>query len=107
MASGTVYRRDSGTWASHATWVESGRRRQLKRSGFATKRAAQQALTALLADHQRGQFVQPRKLTVGEYLEGWLDGLANQGRRESTVDSYRRSLRTHVLPAIGNAELQA
>lgn len=105
MASGTVYRRDSGSWALHATWVEAGKRRQLKRSGFATKRAAQQALTALLADHHRGRFVQPRKITVGEYLEGWLDGLANQGRRESTVNSHRRSLSAHVLPAIGNAEL--
>lgn len=109
MASGTVYRRvlasGSASWVAHATWQEGGKRRQAKRS-FDTKKRAQAALTELLAAHQTGTFVAPNRLTLGEFVEPWLAGLANQGRKPTTLRGYRGSIERHVLPSLGSVPLQ-
>ena len=96
MASGTIYRRKTrlGTpsWVLHTTWNEGGRRRQSKRS-FRTKQVAKDELTRFLGAHQTGNFVRRRGMTLAEFVEPWLDGLTNQGRRPSTLHGYRRMLK--------------
>ena len=109
MASGTIYRRTTpaggSSWVVHATWREGDRRRQLKRA-FRTKRVAQAELTRFLAAHQSGGFVPPSRTTLAEVVEPWLDGLANQGRKPSTLQGYRRVFANHVLPRLGDVQLQ-
>jgi integrase len=109
MASGTVYRRvlpsGAASWVAHATWNEGGRRRQSKRS-FPTKKQAQAALTELLAAHQSGTFVAPSRTTLAEFVEPWLDGLANQGRKPTTLQGYRRVMERDVLSVLGSVALQ-
>jgi len=52
---------------------ETGKRRQKWHKLAATgKREAQKELAKLLADLAGGTYVEPGKLTVGEYLEKWL-----------------------------------
>ena len=101
MASGTIYRRTTpagaASWVVHTTWNEGGRRRQSKRA-FRTKREAQDELTRFLAAHQSGGFVAPSRMTLAEFVEPWLDGLANQGRKPSTLQGYRRVSRTTCCP---------
>ena len=46
-------------------------------------------------------------MTVGEYLEQWGETLGVAGRKPSTVASYRRNLRVHVIPRLGGLRLQA
>ncbi len=109
MASGTIYRRrtpaGASSWVVHATWRESGRRRQLKRA-FRTKRDAQAELTRFLAAHQSGGFVTPSRTTLAEFVPPWLDALANQGRKQSTLKGYRSVLTNHALPRLGSTPLQ-
>ncbi|MGI9052486.1 MAG: tyrosine-type recombinase/integrase [Ilumatobacteraceae bacterium] len=109
MASGTIYRRTrtSGvpSWVLHTTWNEGGRRRQSKRS-YRSKQAAKDELTRFLGAHQTGAFVAPNRLTLAEFADVWLDGLANQGRRPSTLRGYRGDLRRCVLPRLGGMALQ-
>jgi len=104
-----VYRRETSnggsSWVAHATWQEGGRRRQAKRS-FRTKKEAQAALTELLAAHQTGTFVAPNRMPLREFVEPWLAGLANQGRKPTTLRGYRTAVETHVLPRLGNIALQ-
>ena len=109
MFSGTVYRRETpsgaSSWVAHATWQEGGKRRQAKRS-FRTKKAAQAALTELLAAHQTGTFVAPSRMVLRDFVEPWLDGLANQGRKPTTLQGYRKTLNAYVLPRLGDVALQ-
>jgi hypothetical protein len=104
LASGTIYRRTtpggSASWVVHTTWNEGGRRRQSKRS-FRTKQEAKDELTRFLRAHQTGAFVAPSRMTLAEFVEPWLDGLANQGRRPSTLAGYRHNLGLYVLPRVG------
>ena len=104
---GSVNKEGNGTWSFVVDVAgRSGRRRQLRRRGFPTRREAQAALTELLADLQRSTFVKPKKLTVGDYLQGWMDALEFSGRAEATVSSYRHTLRLHVIPRLGEGRLQ-
>lgn len=80
---------------------------QLRRRGFTTRREAQAALVDLLATLQRGTFVRPEKVRLGEYLAAWMDSLETSGRSPATVSSYRHTLRLHVVPYLGDVQLQA
>ena len=108
MASGTLYRRKTASgssWVMHATWQEAGRRRQLKRS-YRTKQEAKDELARFLGAHHTGNFVQPTRMTVAEFLGPWLDGLTNQGRRPSTLYGYRQVFKNYVLARLGGMALQ-
>lgn len=84
-----------------------GKRRQARRRGFPTRKAAQMELDALRVSGRMGTFVAPQRLSFATYCDGWLDGIAVAGRRPSTVASYRRNLANHVVPTIGGVHLQA
>jgi integrase len=40
------------------------------------------------------------------FVEPWLDALANQGRKPTTLHGYRRMFTNHVLPRLGDVPLQ-
>lgn len=107
MASGTVYRRADRKkpWVAHATWTEGARRRQSKRS-FATKKEAQLALAELVSAHERQSFVARSDVTLEQYATTWLEGLATQGRKLSTIRGYRTNLKNYILPNLGTWQLQ-
>lgn len=83
---------------------ETRERRQLFRSGFATKTEAQTALNTLRAERDAGAVVRPSRLTVDEWLTLWLAGLNDL--RDTTRASYERLARLHVSPHIGEDRLQ-
>ncbi len=107
MASGSVKRDDAGWMFVVDVPGPSGSRKQVRRRGFATKKEAQEELTRLRGDVQRGTFVTRTKMTLGEYLRTWLDGLPAAGRRPSTVAGYRQVLEYNVIPVLGAIEIQA
>ena len=69
--------RSGGTWSFVVDLPDvNGKRRQLRRRGFPSKKAAQTQLTALLADKNRGALVAPSKATLGSFLlDVWLPHL--------------------------------
>jgi len=105
---GSIKRDASGRWAFVVDTTPPGaaRRRQVRKRGFATKRVAQEALTATLAEVQSGGFVAPERVTVGEYLQRWLDGLTTVGLRPSTIDGYRWLIARYLPEDLGAVRLQ-
>jgi integrase len=83
-----------------------GRRQQVRKRGFRTKKDAQTALNDALAELQHGTYVRPQRITFGTYLDDWLATLAIAGRRPTTIAGYRREIRVHIKPALGDLELQ-
>ena len=102
---GSIKRDASGSWFFGLDVAgTNGKRKQLRRRGFRTKTLAQDALTELLGDVQRGTFVKPAKTRVDGYLPQWLAGLPAAGRRPSTIDSYKRNIEHNVIPHLGTVE---
>lgn len=78
-------------------------RRQRYRSGFATKAAAAAALAELSASVSQGSHVEASRLTVGVYLQQWLEGRTRL--RPTTRESYERYLERYFVPLLGHIEL--
>jgi len=81
-------------------------RRQAKRRGFPTKKAAQVEFDRLKVSVHDATFVATQATTVGEYLLVWVESQAAAGLKPGTVSSYRDQIRLHVLPHLGPKPLQ-
>jgi hypothetical protein len=83
-----------------------GKRRQVFRRGFFTKKQAQEELDKVRRQGRTNRYVPPAKLTVKEYLEQWVAGLPTSGLRPSTIDGYRRNM-DYVIPVLGRRRLDS
>lgn len=108
MANGHVGKQGSRWYYVHGVVdAESGRRRQRWQRGFSSRREAERALRESLTALDTGYFVEPRKMTLSEFVEQlWLPQLAVEVEG-STLESYERNMRVHVLPRIGGVRLQS
>jgi integrase len=83
----------------------TNRRKRVWSRPFDTEEEAHKERHAVERDMEEQTHVTPnRKVTVQSFLEAWIDGAQ---LRPSTVDSYRRNLKTHVLPSLGHFKLQS
>jgi integrase len=84
-----------------------GRRQQVSKGGFRTRKEAEAARVRALGTLQNGTWVRPERVTVRQFLEDeWLPTQAPPTLEESTYASYRRYVRLHVVPYIGGSPLQ-
>lgn len=98
----------TGTWwfVVDLTPTGEGKRRQVKRRGFSTKKAAQEALDNLRVAARKGGYVRPTRQRLAEFLtDSWLPAVRLTLDRD-TWRSYERNLRVHVVPRIGAVPLQ-
>jgi integrase len=75
-----------------------------------TREEAQTELNRILVAVAEGTHVAPTKITVGQWIEDWLNAGA-PGRRKKkvsqrTLERYGQLLRTHVKPVLGDTALQ-
>jgi integrase len=97
---------DRGPGYVGQTWRE---RRQTRRRGFATRKAAQAALTEVLGQLARAEYVEPARLRLAEYLtDRWLPAIKHTVRA-STWHSYAGTLTHNVIERgqVGHVTLQA
>jgi len=99
----------TGTWwfITDVGVAANGRRRQARRRGFPTRKSAQDELDRTRVAAREQTFVAPTTITLGAYLDAWLDSLTTRGTSPSTIASYRRNLALHVRPTLGAGRLQA
>lgn len=105
---GSVKKDRTGRWFFVVDLSPPGarHRKQVRRRGFPTAKAARNALDELKANLRAGTWAAPSKQTLGEFLEKWLATVTPR-LRPATVYSYRRNLRLHVVDRIGDVPLQA
>jgi integrase len=78
------------------------RRVDANRQPWLTREAAADALREALVQVRRDLWAEPSRQPLGEYLATWLDGLR---LASSTVASYRKNMRLHVIPQLGSVPL--
>lgn len=103
-------KREGSTWyyvLDLGTDPITKKRRQLRKRGFRTERAAADALSLVLAEKvETGGIVRPVKGTLGEYLAMWLDTQADRVR-PATLHSYRKIVDGRIVPGLGATKLSA
>ena len=108
MAQGSVSRR-SGGWCYRldaGLQPATGRRHQISRQGFTTKRDAVAALNEALTDvNATSEATAAGGLNVRDYLSEWLDG-QRRYLRASTLHSYRIAV-DRIIARLGDIQLSA
>lgn len=104
---GHLTQRSPGSWT---IWIDlgkgaDGKRRQKTVTVRGGKRAAQNELNRILAELQKGTFVEPSKVSVGEYLERWLVDAARATVANKTYERYEQIIRVSLTPALGHIPL--
>ena len=85
----------------------TGRKRQISKGGYRTRREAEVALRKAISAIDAGLYTRPTSLTVREFVEGsWLPGLESGDLRASTVAMYKGSATKYVLPHLGGQRLR-
>lgn len=85
---------------------EAGKRIQVTRSGFSTRKAAATALAAAVECHQQGLAVVKDGRSFGEFLRTWLDDHAGRRVTPKSLESYRLHV-SHMTKALGDTPLAA
>ncbi|RYD02621.1 hypothetical protein N752_25165 [Desulforamulus aquiferis] len=81
-----------------------GKRKRLYRN-VDTKKEAQQLLAQLISEHENGTYIEPSKITFGQYLDEWIEG-HSINLSLTTVESYLVNITKHIKPRIGKKLLQ-
>jgi integrase len=82
-----------------------GERRQVWRSGYKTKNAAQKAMRALLGRADTGRDPLPQEMIVRDWVEHWLTSDRVRDLRPHTRHRYRQVLADYLLPDLGAMRL--
>jgi integrase len=86
----------------------TGRSKRIRKSFSVkgTKQPAEQKLTELLERARTGQVIEPSKLTLGQWLDEWLESaIRPPHKRIRTYESYRSDIEGHLKPKLGTIRL--
>jgi integrase len=112
---GTLKQRYAGSWSlildlGYEVEPETGRkkRRQKWITFRGTRKQAEAELTERVRAANRGEFVEPSRSTLGEWLTEWLTkAITPPLKSQATFDSYKRIVETQIVPKLGGTRLQA
>jgi len=83
---------------------ENGKRKQKWYSGYKTKKEAEKALADIIAKVEKGEYFEPEKMTLAEYLDYWLETYAKTNVAPSTYKRYCEFAK-HIKAGLGQIML--
>lgn len=106
---GHIRRRGARSWELKfdlGTDPASGRRLTRYHSFKGTKREAEAELVRLKAGAAQGNYVDPSKISVADFLERWQSDWVKLNLTLKTAERYGQLIRTHIVPRIGATPVQ-
>ena len=100
---GSIYRRKDGRWEARYTIHPNGPKRRTLYGK--TRKEVADKLAKALADYASGYTFDTENITVGEYLDRWLNDSDRSSVRTSTYERHEQIVRLHIKPAIGRVKL--
>ena len=82
----------------------TGKRRTATTTVRGTRKDAERELTRLLRTADTGEHVDPSRMTVGQWLELWLNTIRSEVSSK-TYESYAEIVRCYLKPAFGSTRL--
>ena len=83
----------------------TGKRRQKWHRVEGTRKDAERELVRVLHSMNTGEYVEPSKLTVAEYLGRWLADYAKPNISVKTYERYAEIVHSNLSPALGHHTL--
>ncbi len=101
---GSIRRRSKGSWEIYLDTGRDVRGKRLRHYETirGSKKDAQRRLAELQVEVEKGTYIKPKKrITLGEWLNEWLNGYVKTNCSPRTLDGYRSILGHHVIPILG------
>lgn len=83
----------------------SGKRQYHSKTIHGNKKDAQAYLTKVLRERDLGEFIEPSRITLSEYLDEWLKIAVKPRVEEKTYNDYSDRLRLYIKPPLGGFKL--
>jgi integrase len=83
----------------------TGKRKRRYRGGFDTEDAAWEAAIKARSETETGQYIEPSRRTVGQFMTEWLVSVEHS-IKPTTYANYCDNLNAYILPIIGGRRLQ-
>lgn len=106
---GTIYKRKDGRWEAKASigYDSEGKPKRITRY-FKTRKEAQDWLAQVQHERNVGTFVEPDKITFGEWLMRWLETYKKPPKiRPTSYANYLDAAKNHITPSLGHIPLQS
>ena len=101
---GTITQRQDGRWeARYTLYTAEGQKRPVLYGK--TRKEVADKLAKALADRASGYTFDTENITVGEYLDRWLNDSDRGSVRTSTYERHEQITRLHLKPALGRVKL--
>ena len=104
---GNLRKRAKDSWTAQVYLGRDpmGKKRYKSITVKGTKRDAERVLNDTLNRIGKNAYVEPTKITFGEYLRQWLRDYAEVQLRPRTVQGYRGMIEAHMIPMLGRIPL--
>ncbi len=104
---GSIRRRSKNSWELTIDLGHDagGKRKRKYVNVKGTKKLAEQKLRELLSAADKGVPIDSKKITVGEWLQKWMDEYVVPNRRQKTIERYGGLIQKHIAPVLGRIEL--
>ena len=103
---GSITRRKSGGWSAQYT-VHTAEGRKRKTLYGKTRQEVALKLAQALSDREGGLTFDAGNLTLGDYLDRWLNDSVRDTVRQRTWERYEQMVRVHIKPTLGRTKLKA
>ena len=105
---GTIRKRSDGRWEARIIIGHKNDGSPMYKSAFAkTQKSALKQLHQLIDLYRDVDLTEDSRMTLGEWLDKWLDEYMIFTIRESTLDSYRAMVKNQVKPFIGSKQISS
>ncbi len=105
---GYIRRRAKGSWEVRVELGRdpvTGKRRRKTETVRGIKRDAERVQARLLHSLETGYYVEPGKLTVGDFLKRWLEDYARPNLAPRTFERYDEIVQKRLIPDLGAHKL--
>jgi integrase len=104
---GTIVKVKDNLWRG-AVVIGRDENGNLKRKWFngKTKKEVIEKMQPVLALISAGDYVEPSKTSLGEWLDAWLSEYKKNVLKPTTYDSYETNIRCHLKPGLGHISLK-
>ncbi|OMD44036.1 site-specific integrase [Paenibacillus odorifer] len=86
--------------------TDSKGKRIRKYTSVSTEAEAKKLLNEFEYNQQRNLLVQTTKMTFSDFLEHWMENYVKYNCEETTIYGYKNIIFKHIIPFLGNFELQ-
>lgn len=86
---------------------KTGERKRIVRRVDGRKKEAEDLMDEIKNSLRQGTYIEPKKTTISEWLDTWLNDYKKMDLRQTTWESYEYIARLHIKPEIGAMHIQS